>query len=60
MHVSFTFPFIINLISAHTSVQFKFIFMVFGGCKTCVNILLSIFLPVAILNQNTNRTKPAA
>ncbi|MFS8024368.1 hypothetical protein Hanom_Chr16g01462421 [Helianthus anomalus] len=55
----FLFSFKINLISTRTYVQFKFIFIVFGGCKTCVNIYLSIFLSVDVLNQNTNQPKPA-
>ncbi|MFS8012766.1 hypothetical protein Hanom_Chr14g01324731 [Helianthus anomalus] len=32
--------------------------MVFSRCKTCVDILVSIFLAIGILNQNRYRPKP--
>ncbi|MFS7970004.1 hypothetical protein Hanom_Chr09g00815891 [Helianthus anomalus] len=56
-NILFTFSFTINLKSVRLAVQFKFIFMVFGLCKKCVDILLSISLSIGILNQN--RYQPA-
>ncbi|MFS7925316.1 hypothetical protein Hanom_Chr04g00283341 [Helianthus anomalus] len=55
--IAFMFPFTINLKSPRPTVQFEFSFMVFGQCKTRVDILLSIFLWVAILNQDGYRLK---
>ncbi|MFS8011997.1 hypothetical protein Hanom_Chr14g01315561 [Helianthus anomalus] len=52
------YPFTGNLKLARTTVQLKFIFIVFVGCKTCVDIFLSIFLSFDILNQNRYRPKP--